>query len=55
MVDELTKESLYIDVAISTRSERHIQLLEQFIKESGCPMTLRSDHGPEFVGISLLK
>jgi putative transposase len=30
-------------------------VLEQLIKERGCPMVLRSDHGPEFVSIALLR
>ena len=55
MIDEFTKESLHIDVAGSIRSKRLIQVLEQLIKERGCPMVLRSDHGPEFVSIALLQ
>ena len=55
MIDEFTKESLYIDVAGSIRSKRLIQVLEKLIKERGCPMVLRSDHGPEFVSIALLQ
>jgi putative transposase len=54
MIDEFTKESLYIDVAGSIRSKRLIQVLEKLIKERGCPMVLRIDHGPEFVSIALL-
>jgi putative transposase len=55
MVDEFTKESLHIDVAGSIRSKRLIQILEKLINERGCPMVLRSDHGPEFVSIALLQ
>ena len=55
MIDEFTKESLYIDVAGPIRSKRLIQVLEKLIKERGCPMVLRSDHGPEFVSIALLQ
>ena len=55
MVDEFTKESLHIDVAGSIRSMRLIQILEKLINERGCPMVLRSDHGPEFVSIALLQ
>ena len=54
MIDEFTKESLYIDVAGSIRSRRLFQVLEQLIEERGCPMVLRSDHGLEFVSIALL-
>ena len=55
MIDEFTKESLHIDVAGSIRSKRLIQILEQLIEDRGCPLMLRSDHGPEFVSIALLK
>ena len=55
MIDELTKKSLCIDVAGSIRSKRLIQVLEQLIKERGCPMVLRGDPGPEFVSISSLQ
>lgn len=55
MIDEFTKESLHIDVAGSIRSKRLIQILEQLIEDRRCPLMLRSDHGPEFVSIALLK
>ena len=55
MVDEFTKESLCIDVAGSIRSKRLIQVLEQLIKERGCPIVLRSDDAPVFVSVALLK
>ena len=56
MIDEFTKESLHIDLVDSIRSKRLIQVLEQLIKERGCPIVLRSDHGPpESVSIALLQ
>jgi putative transposase len=55
MIDEFTKESPHIDVASSIRSKRLIRVLEQLIKERGCPLVLRSDHGPEFASIALLQ
>jgi putative transposase len=48
-------QSLHIDVAGSIRSIRLIQVLEQLVEKRGCPMVLRSDHGPEFVSIALLQ
>jgi hypothetical protein len=51
MVDKFTMESMGIYVAGSIRSKRLIQTLEQLIKERGCPMALRSAHGPEFVSV----
>jgi putative transposase len=55
VVDEFTKESLCIDVPGSIRSKRLIRVLEQLIKERGCPMVLRSDDGLEFVSVALLQ
>jgi len=55
LIDEFTKESLHIDVAGSIRSKRVIQILEQLIKERGTPLVLRSNRGPEFVSVALLK
>ena len=55
MIDEFTKASLHIDVAGSIRSNRLTQILEKLIEERGCPLMLRSDHGPEFVSIALVK
>ena len=49
VVDELSKESLFIDVAGSTRSQQLIEVLEKLISKRGCPLVLRSDNGPEFL------
>lgn len=55
VVDEYTRESLAIDVAGSIRSARVIDVLARLISVRGAPRYLRSDNGPEFVSVALLK
>ena len=55
VIDEYTRESLAIDVAGSIRSARVIEVLARLISLRGAPRYLRSDNGPEFVSIALLK
>lgn len=55
VVDEYTRESLAIDVAGSIRSARVIEVLAKLISVRGAPRYLRSDNGPEFVSVALLK
>ena len=55
VVDEYTRESLAIDVAGSIRSARVIEVLSKLISMRGAPRYLRSDNGPEFVSVALLK
>jgi putative transposase len=55
VVDEYTRESLAIDVAGSIRSARVIEVLSKLISVRGAPRHLRSDNGPEFVSVALLK
>lgn len=55
VVDEYTRESLAIDVAGSIRSARVIEVLARLISVRGAPRYLRSDNGPEFVSVALLK
>ena len=55
IVDEYTRECLAIDVAGSIRSARVIEVLARLISVRGAPRYLRSDNGPEFVSIALLK
>lgn len=55
LIDEFTKESLYIDVAGSIVSQRVVQILEQVIADPGYPKVLRSDTGPEFISTILLE
>jgi putative transposase len=55
VVDEFSKESLFIDVAGSIRSQQLIEVLEKLIDKRGFPLVLRSDNGPEFVSLALLQ
>ena len=55
MVDEFTKESLFIDVAGSIRGKRAVDVLEHVVAERGYPQYLRSDNGREFVSTVLLE
>lgn len=55
IVDEFTRECLAIDVAGSIRSGRVIEVLTQLVSVHGAPRYLRSDNGPEFVALALLR
>lgn len=55
VVDEFTHECLAIDVAGSIRSPRVIDVLARLISVYGAPAFLRSDSGPEFVSLAILK
>ena len=55
VVDEYTREALAIDVAGSIRSSRVIEVLAKLISVRGAPRYLRSDNGPEFGSVALLK
>lgn len=55
MVDEYTRESLAVEVAGSIRSERMIEVWSGLISVHGAPRYLRSENGPKFVSIALLK
>jgi putative transposase len=55
VVDEFTRECLAIDVAGSIRSGRVIEVLTQLVSVHGAPRYLRSDNGPEFVALALLR
>lgn len=55
IVDEFTHECLAIDVAGSIRSTRVIEVLQRLISLHGAPAYLRSDSGPEFVSLAILK
>ena len=55
VVDEYTREALAIDVAGSIRSGRVIEVLARLISVRGAPRYLRSDKGPEFVSVALLR
>lgn len=49
VIDEYTREALAIDVAVSIRSSRVIEVLMRMISVHGAPRALKSDNGPEFV------
>ena len=55
VVDEFTRECLAIDVAGSIRSGRVIEVLSQLVSVHGAPRYLRSDNGPEFVALAILR
>ncbi len=55
IIDEFTRECLAIDVAGSIRSGRVIEVLTRLVSLHGAPQYLRSDNGPEFVALALLR
>ena len=55
MIDEFTKESLFIDVADSIRGKRVVEVLQAVAAARGYPQYFRSDNGPEFVSTVLLE
>lgn len=55
VVDEFTHESLAIDVGGSIRSNRVIEVLAQLISTRGAPRYIRSDNGPEFVSLAIMR
>jgi putative transposase len=55
IVDEFTRECLAIDVAGSIRSARVVELLAKLMSERGIPAFIRSDNGPEFVSMAVLR
>jgi len=55
VVDEYTRECLFIDVAGSIRSRQVIEVLSRLVSTHGAPKYLRSDNGPEFVSRAVLK
>ena len=55
VIDEWTREALAIDVAGSIRSGRVIDVLSKLVSVHGAPRHLRSDNGPEFVSLAIMK
>ena len=53
VIDEFTRECLFIDVAYSITSQRVIEQLEQLFALHGPPANLRSDNGPELIAKGL--
>ncbi len=48
LVDNFTRESLAIEVAMSIGGHRVVEILRQVSEERGLPETIRVDNGPEF-------
>jgi putative transposase len=55
VVDEYTREALAIEVDGSIRSRRVIDVLARLVSMRGAPRYLRSDNGPEFVSMAILR
>lgn len=49
ILDDYSREALYVDVDTSIAAYRVIESLELVIKERGKPQQLRVDNGPEFL------
>ena len=55
VIDEYTRESLAIEVDGSIRSRRVIDVLARLVSVRGAPRYLRSDNGPEFISMAILR
>jgi putative transposase len=55
VVDEWTREALAIDVGSSIRSGRVVDVLARLVSVRGAPRYLRSDNGPEFISMAIMK
>lgn len=55
VIDEWTRECLAIDVGRSIRSARVIEVLARLVSVRGAPLYIRSDNGPEFVSLAILR
>jgi putative transposase len=55
VTDEWTNEGLAIEVAGRIRSKGVIDVLARLVAMRGAPLHLRSDNGPEFVSVAILK
>lgn len=53
VLDEYTRECLFIHVARSISSQQVIRILEWLFVVRGAPSYLRSDNGPEFIAFAL--
>lgn len=53
VLDEYTRECLFIHVARSISSQQVIRILEWLFVMRGAPDYLRSDNGPEFIALAL--
>jgi putative transposase len=52
VLDDFNREGLAIEVDTSLPSERLVRVFEQLKAERGLPDVLRTDNGPEFLGIA---
>jgi putative transposase len=50
VIDDLNREALGIDIAVSLPAERITRYLDKLAKYHGYPLTIRVDNGPEFNG-----
>lgn len=55
VIDEWTREALAIDVAGSIRGGRLVEVLSKLVSIHGAPRYLRSDNGPEFCSMAVMK
>jgi putative transposase len=53
VMDEVTREGLAVDVALTTSAERVIGILSGLIAHHGAPAELRSHNGAEFVATAV--
>ena len=51
VVDDFNREILHIEIDTSISSTRLVRIFEQLKRERGLPQVLRTDNGPEFVGM----
>jgi len=54
VIDDFSRQALWIEVAVSLPSQRVIDLLEALILWHGQPDCLRTDNGPEFTSKALV-
>jgi putative transposase len=55
VIDEWTREALAIDVAGSIRGKRLVEVLSRLVSIHGAPKHLRSDNGPEFCSMAVMR
>ena len=55
VIDEWTREALAIHVSGSIRSKHVIDVLSKLTSVRGAPVYIRSDNGPEFVSLAILR
>ncbi len=53
IIDEYTREALYLDAARSIRGKDVVEALASVMAERGVPTHIRSDNGPEFVATTV--